>query len=68
MRNEIQNFHRLNNRNLFISNQNKQKENNGNNFTIKQEFKTSVAHWQFKKKTDKLLRTLQNKTRIDFNI
>lgn len=61
MRNEIKNFHRLNNRNLFVSNQNKQKENKSNNPNLKQDFKNSVAHWQCKKKVDKLVRTLQNK-------
>ncbi len=62
MRNEIENFHRLNNRSIFDSNQSKQKENKSNNSTLKQDFKNSVAHWQCKKKLDKLVRSLQNKT------
>ena len=58
---DIQNSYGLNNGNLCNSYQNKEKEKKSNNFTIKQDFKNSITHWQYKKKVDKFIRTLQNK-------
>lgn len=59
---EIQDFYRIYDRNPYNSFQDKQKEKRNNNHTIKEDFKNSIAHWQCKKKADKLIRKLQNNT------
>jgi len=62
MTKEIQDFYRIYDRNPYNSFQDKQKEKRNNNCIIKEDFKNSIAHWQCKKKVDKLIRKLQNNT------
>lgn len=61
MRKIVQNTHQLNGRNSFNSYKDTQKEKDVILYTIKNDFKNSIAHWQCKKKVDKLIHILQKK-------
>lgn len=62
MTKENQDFHQIDDRNPFNSYQDKHKDKKNNNYTLKKDYKNSIAHWQCKKKVNKLIKSLQYKT------
>ncbi|MFX1503231.1 MAG: hypothetical protein ACFFDH_19880 [Promethearchaeota archaeon] len=63
MTKNIKNFSQVNRNNSFSSYIATQVEEDKNYivYTIKEDFKNSVAHWQYKKKISKLKKILRNK-------